>query len=193
MNNLKISINGSSRGLGNFLLNNISTCLQDVQVSPVTARLNDFENTSKQLNSADVFINNAHSNFEQTILTYKVYEMWRMNPDKYIISIGSRAGEDNMSKGYLYSSSKSSLKQLHMNLTYNSEKKVRLTYLSLGLVESKLPSLRYTQILNTLVFLLQQPNDIEIPILSLQNSTSYQFVQQKKSEAISSGTDYFNV
>ena len=167
MNNLKISINGSSRGLGNFLLTNISTCLQDVQVSPVTARLNDFENTSKQLNSADVFINNAHSNFEQTILTYKVYEMWRMNPDKYIISIGSRAGEDNMSKGYLYSSSKSSLKQLHMNLTYNSEKKVRLTYLSLGLVEAK-SILRYIQILNTLVFLLQQSKDIEIPILSTE-------------------------
>ena len=190
---MKIFINGSSRGLGHFLLTNFSTCLYNAQVIPVTARLNDFENTIKQLNSADVFINNAHSNFEQTVLTYKVYEFWRMDPDKYIISIGSRAGEDNLSKGYLYSSSKSSLKQLHMNLTYNSEKKVRLTYLSLGLVESKLPSLSYAQIMNTLVFLLQQPKDIEIPILSLQNSTSYQFVQEKKSEAISLGTDYFNV
>ena len=104
---MKIAINGTSRGLGNFLANHLNKS-SDFEIITITERLTDYENILRKLHNVDVFINNAHSEFQQTILTYKLFEYWRADPTKFIISIGSRAGEDNLSKGYIYSASKAS-------------------------------------------------------------------------------------
>ena len=186
---MKIFINGCTRGLGLQIKEGLKAS-KKYDVNAVSSRLSEIDQTLSQIEDADVFINNAHSNFEQTVLTFKLFEKWKEDPSKLIISIGSRAGESNVSKGYLYSASKSSLKSLHSNLTYNSDKSVRMTYLSLGLVDSSLPSLGYGPIIDLLIFLLDQPEDVEIPFVSIQNSTSYAVVQAQKADCIANSKEY---
>ena len=38
--------------------------------------------TIDHVSKYDVLINNAHSNFEQTIFTYKIFELWKYDPSK---------------------------------------------------------------------------------------------------------------
>jgi hypothetical protein len=41
----------------------------------------------------DVFINNAHAGFSQTLLFLELFQEWKFNPNKTIINVGSRVAE----------------------------------------------------------------------------------------------------
>ena len=184
---MKIAITGTSRGLGKDLFERLNTSKFDA--AEILSRI-ESPSTIDHVSKYDVLINNAHSNFEQTIFTYKIFELWKYDPSKYIITIGSRASEPNISKGYLYASSKSSLQHLHSNLTYNSDKKVRMTYLSLGLINSTLPSITSDEVFNQVRFLLELPIHLEMPFIGLQHVEAYEVVQQQKAHLISQGQEY---
>ena len=128
----------------------------------------------------DVFINNAHVGFCQTNLLYEWFEAWRDDPSKLIINISSRAGLPNLSKGYLYAAQKAALDHLADNLTYNSDKKCRITTINLGMLEDELPSLRHIEVCRTIKDLIELSPHIEMPRVVLQHSHNYQDIQQQK-------------
>ena len=90
----------------------------------------------EKLGDYDVFINNAHVDFWQTELLHEAYKQWKDDEDKLIINMSSRAGKNNISRGYLYSAQKASLIQLAENLNYNSDKVCGICTIHLGLLET---------------------------------------------------------
>ena len=140
----------------------------------------DYDNS----NHVDVLINHAHRGFRQTEILMHAYEAWKKDSTKYIINIGSRAYQPNISQGYMYATQKASLNHLANNLVYNSDKQCRITTINLGLLNSTdLPSLTHEEVAKTVKYLIDLPQHIEIPEMTLQNSANYQDVQSDK-EAI---------
>lgn len=135
-------------------------------------------------NHVDVLINHAHRGFRQTEILMHTYDAWKNDSSKYIINISSRASQPNISKGYMYATQKASLNFLTDNLVYNSDKQCRITTINLGLLNhDDLPSLTHEEVANAVKYLIDLPQHIEIPEMTLQNSANYQEVQSDK-EAI---------
>ena len=84
----------------------------------------------------------------------------------------------------MYATQKASLNFLTDNLVYNSDKQCRITTINLGLLNhDDLPSLTHEEVANAVKYLIDLPQHIEIPEMTLQNSANYQEVQSDK-EAI---------
>lgn len=130
----------------------------------------------------DVFINNAHVEFKQCECLKEWFDQWRYDESKLIINISSRAGLSNLSKGYMYGAQKAALDHLAENLTFNSDKKCRITTLSLGMLEDELPSVKYTEVVDMLKYIIYLPPHLEINKILLQHSFNYQEVQQLKAK-----------
>lgn len=130
----------------------------------------------------DVFINNAHVEFEQTRLLHEWFQSWRYDASKLIINISSRAGLPNLSKGYMYGAQKAALDHLADNLTYNSDKACRITTINLGMIEDELPSLRYKDVCDLIGYILSTPKHLEMPRIFLQHSINYRYIQDKKKD-----------
>ena len=99
---------------------------------------------------------------------------------KFIINFSSRASQPNISKGYMYASQKASLNHLSNNLTYNSDKKYKLTTLNLGLINHDLPSLSWQDISSMIYMLITSYPSIEIPEITIQTHTNYKEIQKQK-------------
>ena len=135
-------------------------------------------------NHVDVLINHAHRGFRHTEILMHTYEAWKHDKTKYIINISSRAAQPNISKGYMYATQKASLNFLTNTLVYNSDKQCRITTINLGLLNDEdLPSLTHEEVADAVKYLIDLPQHIEIPEMTLQNSANYQDVQSDK-EAI---------
>lgn len=135
-------------------------------------------------NHVDVLINHAHRGFRQTEILMHTYDAWKHDKTKYIINISSRAAQPNISKGYMYATQKASLNFLTDTLVYNSDKQCRITTINLGLLNDEdLPSLTHEEVADAVKYLIDLPQHIEIPEMTLQNSANYQDVQSDK-EAI---------
>lgn len=130
----------------------------------------------------DVFINNAHVGFQQCFLLEEFAMAWWDDPTKLIINISSRAGLPNLSKGYMYGAQKAALDHLADNLTYNSDKKCRITTINLGMLEDPLPSVTYSEVCDLIEHILDMNEELEIPRVFLQHSENYQKVQELKSD-----------
>ena len=137
----------------------------------------DYENP----NHVDVFINFAHRDFDQSKILLKAHRAWKDDSTKYIINFSSRASQSNISKGYKYAAEKASLNHLSNNLTYNSDKKYKLTTLNLGLLNNEdIPSLQWSSVSGLVYYLITSYPDIEIPELTIQAFANYQEVQSDK-------------
>jgi len=129
----------------------------------------------------DVFINCAHVEWEQSKMLYEAFKAYRNDDSKTIINISSRAVQPNISKGYLYAAQKSSLAHLSNNLTYNSDKKCKVSTLHLGLLEhEELPSLDYVEVLGFVKMIAFRTDNIDIPEITIQHRANYQEVQKDK-------------
>ena len=126
-----------------------------------------------------MFINNAHQPFEQTKLLMDVFEKWK-DTDKTIVNIVSRSKYPNISKGYLYSSSKASLNHLSNTLRMISDKKCRIIDINAGLLNSELPSLTYKELVDVIVWCIEQPKHIEIGEISVWHNTPYKEISMLK-------------
>lgn len=184
---MKVAITGGSKGLGRYLSENLCINSKVSELLLVKNRLPDYTAICDEVDDCDVFINNAAEDFYQTEMFYRIFERWASLPYKYIINIGSRAGNPNISKGYLYSAQKAALSQLTDNLVYNCpHKRCKITTLNLGWLDEhpggvlhhlKLP---YYDVKETIQFLLSQPGWVEIPSLTLQHSVNYVHAQAEK-------------
>lgn len=163
---MRIAVTGSSK-LAGFIVNKYKA--DSIRVEQEVDK-----------NNYDVFINNAHVGFSQSNLLYEWFDCWKDDPSKLIINVSSRAGLSNLSVGYLYAAQKASLDHLSDNLVYNSHKRCRITTLNLGLLEDKLPSVKYEEVGHLLDFILSLPQHLEIPRVFLQHSENYKVVQNLK-------------
>jgi len=158
-----VSLTNSTRGLG-------------LEISKRFGNVVDgFEETS------DVFINNRHNSFKQTELLMEVFNKWK-DTDKTIVNIISRSKYPNISKGYLYSASKASLSHLSNSLRLISDKKCRIIDINPGLLESDLPSLKYSEIVDVIEYCINLPAHIEVGELSIWNKTPYSIITKMKDE-----------
>jgi len=182
----KIAINGTSKGLGKYILENFS--LEGYEIVALEGRIQN-PYYVKQFTDIDIFINNANENFHQVELFYKVFQKWQKDSSKHIINIGSRAAKPNISVGYMYSAQKAALSHLTDNLVYNNpQKKCKITTINLGLLESDrinpIPCLNYEDVLDCLQWIISLPAHLEIPDITLQNSENYKKVQKDKARKV---------
>jgi NADP-dependent 3-hydroxy acid dehydrogenase YdfG len=131
--------------------------------------------------SSDIFINNRHNSFNQTELLLEVFNKWK-DTDKTIVNIISRSKYPNISKGYLYSASKAALSHMSNSLRMISDKKCRIIDINPGLLESELPSLKYSEIVDTIEYCVNLPSHIEIGELSIWHKTPYSKISKMKDE-----------
>lgn len=134
-------------------------------------------------NHFDVLINNAHDDFAQTKIVDIVYNntFWAYDSSKYLINIGSRASQPNISKGYLYAAQKASLTHYCNNLTYNSDKQFKMTTINLGLLNhDELPSVTQQDVASLIYYLITSYPSIEIPEMTIQAHANYCDVQSDK-------------
>ena len=160
---MKISITNKDRGLGKELSSRFDNVVEGFD------------------KNADVFINNRHDSFNQTKLLMKAFDEWKYT-DKTILNIGSRSKYPNISKGFMYSTSKAALNHLSNNLRLNSDKTCRIIDVNCGLLESELPSLTYKEITEIIVWCINQPKHIEIGEISVWEKTPYKIVSELKDE-----------
>lgn len=163
---MKIAITGSTKLAGHII--------KRFDATPIRI------NQQIEYNDYDVFINNAHVDFCQANLLNTWFGVWRKDCSKLIINISSRAGLSNLSKGYLYASQKAALDHLSDNLTYNSDKRCRITTINLGMLEDNLPSVSYQEVGNLIEYVLNLPQHLEIPRVFLQHAHNYKDIQEQK-------------
>lgn len=163
---MKIAITGNSRLAGSIV--------KKFNAQPI--RIEELVDK----NQFDIFINNAHVDFKQCDLLNEWFNSWRYDSNKLIINISSRAGLPNLSKGYMYGAQKAALDHLSDNLTYNSDKKCRITTINLGMLEDELPSVKYEEVCDLIEYIIKLPAHLEISRVFLQHATNYQLVQELK-------------
>ena len=78
----------------------------------------------------------------------------------------------------MYSAQKAALNHLADNLIYNSDKQCKISTINIGLMESKLPSLSYDEIVEVIEYILM--TDIEIAEITIQHPENYQKIQDTK-------------
>ena len=161
MSIMKVSITNKDRGLGKELSSRFDNVVEGFA------------------EDSDVFINNRHNSFNQTKLLMEVFDKWKYT-DKTIVNIGSRSKYSNISKGYMYSTSKAALNHLSNNLRLNSDKTCRIIDINPGLLESDLPSLSYKEIADIVVWCINQPKHIEIGEISVWEKTPYKKISELK-------------
>lgn len=185
---MKVAITGTS-GLAKNIKDTLeATPYQGDTIEVCTPRIDDilmndpwFGFDYENPNHVDVLINFAHRDFDQSKVLMQAHRAWKNDSTKQIINFSSRAGEPNISKGYMYASQKSSLNHLSNNLTYNSDKKYKLTTLNLGLLNNEdIPSLQWSSVSGLVYYLITSYPDIEIPELTVQSFANYQEVQSDK-------------
>lgn len=166
---MKIAVTGSSKLAGAIVK----------QLSATPIRIEQEVDKSQY----DVFINCAHKDFEQTRLLEEWFSTWHNDKSKLIINISSRAGLPNLSKGYMYGAQKAALDHLSDNLIYNCEdKQCRITTIGLGMLEETDSSLTYTEVCDTLQYILNIPKHIEIPRMYIQHTDNYVTIQKEKAK-----------
>ena len=166
---LKISITGNS-GLAQSCMKII-----DAEWHPVRSTGGQIPDIAYD---CDVFINNAHVN--QLWVLNNIFTKWKNLEHKHIINISSRASQPNISVGYKYAAEKAAINHYANNVTYNSDKRCKITTINLGLLNSQLPSLPYDQVAEYIDWILAQPKHIDISEMTIQHRANYTEVQQAK-------------
>jgi NAD(P)-dependent dehydrogenase (short-subunit alcohol dehydrogenase family) len=173
---MKVAITGYKKGLGKALYERFR---KKVGISKEDWNTCDLSTLIPYLKDCDVFINNAPSGFIQTEVLYRVFEEWK-NEQKTIVNIISRSKYPNISKGFLYSSSKASLSHLSNSLRFISDKKCRIIDINLGLLNSELPSLSFSEAANLIEYVIRLPFHIEVGEISAWNTVPYSVISKEK-------------
>lgn len=135
---MKYAITGHTQGIGQAVYSKLKHAKgfsrsNGFDIDNIVSRKKIIE----QIQDCDVFINNAHSNFSQTLMLLDVFHSW-MNTNKTIINIGSVIAENETNlKNYEhlleYQIQKKSLRTLHYDLV-NLQTNLNLKYVYFGYV-----------------------------------------------------------
>jgi hypothetical protein len=135
---IKYALTGHTDGIGKAIFSTLSNVKGFSRTNGFD--INDTEcrkKIIKEIEDCDVFINNAQSNFAQTLMLLDVFHDWK-HTNKTIINVGSVIAEDNtVLKNYEhlleYQIQKKSLKTLHYDLIA-LETELNLKYVYFGYV-----------------------------------------------------------
>lgn len=135
---MKYAITGHTSGIGKAVFEKLGRDIKGFSRSngyDITLE-EDRKRIIQELNDVDVFINNAHCEFAQTLLLIDVFKEWRENENKIIVNIGSRAGDPltflSKEKSYLlnYQAEKIVLREM----SQKCRGKCKIKYISFGYV-----------------------------------------------------------
>tara|TARA_B100000315_G_scaffold244325_1_gene268735 strand:+ start:282 stop:833 length:552 start_codon:yes stop_codon:yes gene_type:complete len=180
---MKIAITGNTSGLGKVLASKLKKNHQIMGFSRKNIPIENYNEIVKASLNCDVFINNAHTFFYQTLLLQAIFNKWK-NKNKIIVNIISRSKYPNISEGFLYSSSKASLSHLSHSLRFKTEKKCKIIDICPGLINSKIDSLTYNETADIIIWCINQPKHIEIGEISFWHKTSNLKIQRIKKKLI---------
>jgi hypothetical protein len=95
---MKYSITGHTAGIGKRLYERLSPDAIGFSLSSGydITDINDRKKIITESRDCDVFVNNATSEFGQTLLFLELFREWCNDPDKTIINVGSRIAEINI-------------------------------------------------------------------------------------------------
>ena len=182
---MRVAITGTS-GLAKTIKDTLEATPfrgQTIEVSPI--RCEDITANKENCwiyrghRPCDVLINLAHQ--DQAKILGISHRAWQGEKTKYIINISSRAAQPNISKGYEYASEKAQLNHLANNLTYNSDKRYKMTTINLGLLNHEdLPSVKHQDVAGLIHKLITSYPDYEIVDVTLQAHANYKSVQSEK-------------
>jgi hypothetical protein len=182
---MRVAITGSS-GLAKTIKDTLEATPfrgQTIEVTPI--RCEDITMNKENCwiynghRPCDVLINLAHQ--DQAKILGISHRAWQGEKTKYIINISSRAAQPNISKGYEYASEKAQLNHLANNLTYNSDKRYKMTTINLGLLNHEdLPSVKHQDVAGLIHKLITSYPDYEIVDVTLQAHSNYKSVQSEK-------------
>jgi hypothetical protein len=135
---MKYAITGHTQGIGQAVFSRLTDVKGFSKSNGFD--IDDRESRKKIINEiqdCDIFINNAQSNFSQTLMLLDVFHSW-MNTNKTIINVGSIIAEDEtILKNYEhlleYQVQKKSLRTLHFDLL-NLQTSLNLKYVYFGYV-----------------------------------------------------------
>jgi hypothetical protein len=88
---MKIAITGHTAGIGKALADNLTNRGHDI-IGISKRDGNNIRNIPKTVDKiqyCDMWINNAQSGYAQTELLFKIWELWKDNPDKIIWNIST--------------------------------------------------------------------------------------------------------
>lgn len=177
---MKIAITGHTSGLGKTLVLKLKKNHQIIGFNRKNIPIEDYKKIVKASLDCDIFINNAHTYFYQTLLLKEIFDKWK-NKNKIIVNIISRSKYPNISNGFLYSSSKASLSHLSHSLRFKTEKKCKIIDICPGLINSKIDSLTYKETADIIIWCFSQPKHIEIGEISFWHKTPNLKIQRIKS------------
>jgi hypothetical protein len=129
---MKYAITGHTSGIGKRLFERLETSAIGFSKSngyDINLK-QDRDRIIRESLDCDVFINNAPANFAQTLLFLELHDLWRMDPSKTIINIGSRIAEVrklSYDKKHLitYQAEKLILKEMSFRVTGNCSVKYK--------------------------------------------------------------------
>lgn len=92
---MKYAITGHTQGIGLEIYNRLSPNIigfsrsNGFDISKAETR----EKIIKMSKNVDIFINNAHNSFDQTLMFLELWNIWKNEPKKTIINVGSRIAD----------------------------------------------------------------------------------------------------
>jgi hypothetical protein len=92
---MKVAITGHTSGIGKCIYNRLCPSAIGFSLSngyDITLAI-DRQRIIREANNCDVFINNAPAGFGQTLLFLELFQLWKNDPTKTIINVGSRIAE----------------------------------------------------------------------------------------------------
>lgn len=148
---MKVAITGHTSGIGQAVFNCIGNCTGFSRSNGCDIK--DYNRIAFLARNHNVFINNAHSGFNQVYLLYAVFRMWKDLPCT-IINISSDAPEQSIHRENVYAIEKLALdtaaRQLSSISTTCKVKLIKFPYVDTPRVshisEKKLPVNKAAQI-----------------------------------------------
>jgi NADP-dependent 3-hydroxy acid dehydrogenase YdfG len=174
---MKIAITGHSRGIGKACADLLG---EEHDIHGMSRSngfdINDVQPIIMSSHTCDVFINNAYSGIQQSILFDALFNMWKDDSTKTIVNLNSRSKYSYTSPNPLYSADKKHLDHIAQSkVLSNMNKRVRVININPGYVDTDMMpdraknynKLTPTKIAETIKWCLDQPPEVEVNELSI--------------------------
>ena len=173
---MKIAITGHSKGIGKACHDLLSVEHEVIGLSRSNGfNIDEVEPIIIVANSCDVFINNAYSGTQQSIIFDRLFQMWRNDDMKTIVNINSRSKYDGV-RTSLYGADKKHLDHIaKSNVFSDMNKRVRVININPGYVDTDMiperakdyNKLSPEKVAEVIKWCIDQPHEIEINEVSI--------------------------
>ena len=170
-----VAITGHTSGLGEYLIQHLSENYQCTGLSRKNGYhlKRDQDKIVQEVLKHDVFINNAHKDFAQPELFNKVFTEWKTDSTKTIVNINCirKYDKNNADKSKVASHNQLD-KVARAAYLDHANTKCRVITITLGYLTQYTdgrdgPRISYSEVANTLSWVLSMPDNLEVTELAL--------------------------